>query len=84
MGLVKPPRNLTDPAFQAKFTDADLRQVIRVGKGQMPAFGGMMADEDLGYVITFIRSLAPPGAAPVPVPLTEPASINQPAPGAAE
>ena len=82
MGLVKPPRNLTDAAFQAKFTDADLRQVIRVGKGQMPAFGGMMADEDLGYVITFIRSLVPPGVAPVRV--TEPASMNQPAPGGAE
>ena len=66
LGLIKPPRDLTQSDFHAQVTDLQLREVIRYGKGQMPAFGGLMADEDIGYVITFIRSLPPrpPGAAP--------------------
>lgn len=59
LGLVKPPRDLTRAEFHAQVTDAQLRQVIRTGKGQMPAFGGLMGDEDLSHVITFIRSLPP-------------------------
>ncbi len=61
LGLTKPPRDLTNPEFQAQFTDEQLRRVIRVGKNQMPAFGGLMGDEDLSNVIAFIRTL-PPGA----------------------
>jgi mono/diheme cytochrome c family protein len=87
LGLIKPPRDLTKPEFHAQFTDQQLREVIRYGKGQMPAFGGLMADEDIGHVITFIRSLAPrpepaPGSAgggassasPPAAPLTAPSS----------
>ena len=59
LGLVKQPRDLTEAEFHAQISDDQLRQVIRVGKGQMPAFGGLMADEDLNHVITFIRSLPP-------------------------
>jgi mono/diheme cytochrome c family protein len=61
LGLTKPPRDLTDPEFHAQVTDEQLRSVIRTGKGQMPAFGGLMGDEDLSNVIAFIRTL-PPGA----------------------
>ena len=61
LGLTKPPRDLTNPEFHASVSDDDLRRVIRVGKNQMPAFGGLMGDEDLGNVIAFIRTL-PPGA----------------------
>lgn len=67
VGLAKPPRDLTRAEFHAQVTDAQLRQVIRTGKGQMPAFGGLMSDEDLSHVITFIRSLPPrqpPAVAP--------------------
>jgi mono/diheme cytochrome c family protein len=67
LGLVKPPRDLTRAEFHAQVTDEQLRQVIRTGKGQMPAFGGLMGDEDLSLVITYIRSLPPrppPAAAP--------------------
>jgi mono/diheme cytochrome c family protein len=46
-------------------TDEQLRQVIRLGKNQMPAFGGLMSDADISEVITFIRSL-PPQAVPAP------------------
>jgi hypothetical protein len=45
-------------------TDDQLRQSIRVGKGQMPNFGGLMADEEITELIAFIRSLVPPGTAP--------------------
>jgi mono/diheme cytochrome c family protein len=61
LGLTKPPRDLTNPEFHAQVTDEQLRRVIRVGKNQMPAFGGLMGDEDLSNVIAFIRTL-PPGA----------------------
>jgi mono/diheme cytochrome c family protein len=61
LGLTKPPRDLTNPEFHAQVTDEQLLRVIRVGKNQMPAFGGLMGDEDLKNVIAFIRTL-PPGA----------------------
>lgn len=64
LGLVKPPRDLTRAEFHAQVTDEQLRQVIRVGKGQMPAFGGLMDDSDVRDVITFIRTLPPQPAAP--------------------
>ncbi|MEY4551148.1 MAG: Cytochrome oxidase, cbb3-type, subunit [Pseudomonadota bacterium] len=63
-GLTKPPRDLTNPAFQAEVSDEQLRQSIRLGKGQMPNFGGLMADEQITELIAFIRSLAPPGTVP--------------------
>jgi mono/diheme cytochrome c family protein len=68
LGLVRPPRDLTRVEFHAQVTDEQLRQVIRTGKGQMPAFGGLMGDEDLSHVITYIRSLPPrpPSAATPP------------------
>lgn len=67
LGLVRPPRDLTRAEFHAQVTDEQLRQVIRTGKGQMPAFGGLMGEEDLRYVIAFIRGLPPrppPAATP--------------------
>jgi mono/diheme cytochrome c family protein len=77
LGLAKPPRDLTDAQFQAQMTDEQLRSVIRTGKGQMPAFGGLMGDEDLSNVIAFIRTLppgakAPPSAPPAPSALVAP------------
>lgn len=69
VGLAKPPRDLTRAEFHAQVTDEQLRQVIRTGKGQMPAFGGLMGDEDLSHVITFIRSL-PPRQPPAATPMT--------------
>jgi len=54
-------------------TNEQLRHSIRIGKGLMPAFGGLMAEEDIADVIAFIRTLVPPGTAPAP----------QAAPGAA-
>jgi mono/diheme cytochrome c family protein len=78
LGLAKPPRDLTNAEFHAQTSDEQLRRVIRVGKGQMPAFGGLMGDEDLNDVIAFIRTL-PPGAR-VPQPPAE----RQPSPEPSE
>lgn len=92
-GLSRPPRDLTNPEFQAQMTDEQLRQSIRIGKGQMPAFGGLMGDEEIANVIAYVRSLVPPGtirpgvspgpaaAAPSPpaVPAVPPASAASPA-----
>jgi mono/diheme cytochrome c family protein len=64
--LAKPPRDLSNPEFHASVSDDDLRRVIRVGKNQMPAFGGLMGDEDLNNVIAFIRTLPPGARAPQP------------------
>jgi mono/diheme cytochrome c family protein len=72
LGLVKPPRDLTNAEFHAQVTDEDLLRIIRVGKNQMPAFGGLMGDEDLRNVIAFIRTL-PPGAR-VPQPPAPPSA----------
>jgi mono/diheme cytochrome c family protein len=83
LGLTKPPRDLTNAEFHAQVTDDQLRSVIRTGKGQMPAFGGLMGDDDLNDVITFIRTL-PPGArrpAPAGPGQQPPAAATQP-PGA--
>ena len=72
LGLSKPPRDLTNAEFHASVSDDDLRRVIRVGKNQMPAFGGLMGDDDLNNVIAFIRTL-PPGARPQPPAVPGPA-----------
>jgi mono/diheme cytochrome c family protein len=66
LGLVKPPRDLTNPEFHAQVTDEQLRSIIRTGKNQMPAFGGLMGEEDLRNVIAFIRTLPPGAKAPRP------------------
>jgi mono/diheme cytochrome c family protein len=63
-GLSRPPRDLTKPDFQAQISNEQLRHSIRIGKGQMPAFGGLMGDEEIADVIAFVRTLVPPGTVP--------------------
>ena len=53
------PRNFCDAAFQASRTDEQLKQVIRQGKGAMPAFGNLFSDEDLQGLVLKIRSYDP-------------------------
>src|SRR5688572_22131232 len=81
-GLSRPPRDLTNPAFQAQMSDEQLRQSIRIGKGQMPAFGGLMGDEEISNLIAFIRSLAPPGTVIPGAPQPGGAAAGGPATGA--
>ncbi len=55
-----PPRNFCDASFQASRSDEDLKQVIRKGKGGMPAFGNLFSDADLLALVHKIRTFNPP------------------------
>jgi mono/diheme cytochrome c family protein len=60
-GAANAPRNFCDSAFQANRTDAELKQVIRQGKGGMPAFGDLFSDADLTGLVHKLRSFDPKG-----------------------
>ena len=53
------PRNFCDAAFQGSRTDDDLKQVIRKGKGGMPAFGNLFTDPELAGLVRKVRSFSP-------------------------
>lgn len=54
-----PPRNFHDTAFQTSRSDEQLKNVIRNGKGGMPAFGKLFSDTELQSLVRQIRSFAP-------------------------
>ena len=59
------PRDLSDPAFQAKRSDKDLAAVIRSGGGfaglsnTMPPWGHTLNERQIGYLVEFLRTLKP-------------------------
>jgi mono/diheme cytochrome c family protein len=57
-GFKVPPRDLTDASLQTQLADDDLKRTIRNGKGQMPAFGPLMPEQDLNDLVQFVRTLA--------------------------
>jgi mono/diheme cytochrome c family protein len=59
-GFSVPARNLTDPVLQQSLSDAALRDTIRRGKGQMPAQGAALPEEDVTLLIGYVRTLARP------------------------
>jgi mono/diheme cytochrome c family protein len=58
------PRNFCDAVFQGARTDEQLRNVIRKGKGGMPAFGNLFSDADLQGLVHKIRSFNPAAKGP--------------------
>ena len=54
-----PPRNFCDAEFQASRTDADLKKVIREGKGSMPPFGALFDDTQLSLLVAYLRAFNP-------------------------
>ncbi|HEU5074775.1 MAG TPA: cytochrome c [Polyangiaceae bacterium] len=58
LGFKVTPPDLADAALQARVSDAEFRRVIREGKGQMPPFGKMLADEEVSDLLVYLRSLA--------------------------
>lgn len=60
-GFTTPPRNLTDPELQTRLSDAMIKETIRYGKGQMPNFGGLLADSDLDALVRYVRTLRSDG-----------------------
>ncbi len=57
LGFTTPPRDLTDPALHERLGPEGILQVVRVGKGQMSGFGGVMTDEDLQAVTAYVATL---------------------------
>jgi mono/diheme cytochrome c family protein len=53
-----PPANLSDPALQKRLADADIKRTIQNGKGQMPAFGKLIPDDEIEAIIAYVRTLA--------------------------
>jgi cytochrome c6 len=56
-GFNPPPRDLTDTAFQDSITDEQILATLRNGKGQMPAFAGLLPEEEQRELLAFVRSL---------------------------
>jgi mono/diheme cytochrome c family protein len=61
-GAGKPPGapipDLSDPAFQAARSDAQLAQVINAGRGLMPAFSDQITEAGVTALVGHVRSLA--------------------------
>jgi high-affinity iron transporter len=61
------PRNHTDGTYMNAQTNEQLHLVIKNGKGQMPAWGATMSDEEIDAVLAYVRTLAvPPYTGPMP------------------
>ena len=59
-GLDPKPRNHTDGAYMNARTDDQLIEVIRNGKGNMPAWGSILSDAEIHAVLKHVRTLAVP------------------------
>lgn len=59
-GAQKPPaanvRDLSDPEWQKTRTDAEIIEVIRKGRGMMPAFGEQLGEAGLQSLLAKVRS----------------------------
>jgi len=54
------PRNHTDGSYMNAQTDEQLLEVIRKGKGAMPAWEKVLSDEEIRAVLKHVRTLAQP------------------------
>jgi mono/diheme cytochrome c family protein len=63
-GEARPPGaqlpDFTSKAFQQQRTDSELKQVIRDGRGMMPAFGKQMNEQGQAALVARIRRFAVP------------------------
>jgi mono/diheme cytochrome c family protein len=57
-GLNPKPRNHTDGAYMNSRTDDELLEVIRNGKGGMPAWGKILSEAETQAVLKHVRTLA--------------------------
>lgn len=63
------PPDFTDAAWQSERTDAQIMDVVRQGRGMMPAFSEQIADDGLLALVGHLRRFgAPTAAAPAPAP----------------
>jgi mono/diheme cytochrome c family protein len=52
------PRDFTDEAWQHAISDAEIETVIRTGRPPMPAFHGVLTDEQIRAVAARVRRFA--------------------------
>ena len=57
-GLNPKPRNHTDGTYMNSRTDEQLLEVIRKGKGGMPAWGSVLSEKEIQAVLKHVRTLA--------------------------
>jgi mono/diheme cytochrome c family protein len=57
-GLNPKPRNHTDGAYMHSRTDEQLLEVIRNGKGGMPAWKAVLSEQEIETVLKYVRTLA--------------------------
>ena len=61
------PRNHTDGSYMNAQSNESLVAVIKDGKGQMPAWGATMSDDEVRAVLAYVRTLAEPAySGPMP------------------
>jgi len=66
-GLDPKPRDHTDGAYMNARTNDQLIEVIKNGKGNMPAWGAILSDAEVHAVLGHVRKLAqPPYTGPMP------------------
>ena len=58
LGLAVMPRDLSDSRLYQLRSDAELMEVIKNGKGAMPAFGALLSEEELRLVVAHLHTLA--------------------------
>lgn len=58
-GVTKPPRDLSDPAYQRATNDRTLRDRMSHGHRAMPAIPGLDVEENRQAVLAFVRLLSP-------------------------
>jgi mono/diheme cytochrome c family protein len=63
-----PVRDFSDPQFQARPTSEEIGRTIMAGKGQMPAFGGLLSAPKIQSLSGYVRRLGRTPAHPTPAP----------------
>lgn len=56
---VRPPRDLSDPAFQRSVEDTELLAIVRHGRRGMPAIARPLSDDDARALAAYVRLLSP-------------------------
>ena len=59
LGVTRPPRDLSDPAYQRATTDAELLDRIHHGHRSMPAIPDFGVRENRDAIVAFVRVLSP-------------------------
>lgn len=58
LGFQAAPPDLFDAKLLEHLSDAEIRTVIREGKGQMPPFGRMLSEAEVSAVLAYLRDRA--------------------------